>query len=92
MIAPGLAHRIVLIRVMCDDVLGFTQNSVVHAGARGFAMGFTIALIVHSLDPSLSAQLILFGHLITHLIPSYGLGVVRLSAQRNCCAFAQSRA
>ena len=31
-------------------------------------MGFTIALIVHSLDPSLSSQLILFGHLIA---PTY---------------------
>ena len=84
---------------MCDDMLGFTQNSVVHGGARGFAIALliqsldgslwdfyrvkiSIALAIHSLNPIQSLDL------STRLIPAYGLGVERLSAQRNCCAFA----
>ena len=39
--------------------------------------GLAIAVIVHSLDPSL------FAHLIVRLIPAYGFGASRLSVQLN---------
>jgi hypothetical protein len=45
--------------------------------ARDLLSGLAIAVIVHSLDPSLSTQL------IVRLIPAYGFGASRLSVQPN---------
>ena len=66
-------HRKYLFRfVISAEVKRFLSQSL-----WDLLSGLAIAVIVHSLDPSLSTQL------IVRLIPAYGFGASRLSVQPN---------
>ena len=61
---------------------------------HGVLYGNSIAVIIHSLDYSLSTHLrdLLSHSLSARLIPAYGFGAVRLPLQPNRCSFVQSQA